>query len=281
MSRPLTFQERNGLVQPPTQLRSDELTTEIRSKLWAIVYDWLIENSTWSQAGNLLSSKQAAHPFLKDWHVMGLHLPADEFSKRLPNHSVRLKETFYDPNFYPLFDFLEFTLAHREFAAGRKAKIAKSFEECLSAWRVKGNHIVPVGSEEEATTVAAALTEIDTQGTPGTKAHLRKAAEQLSKGQWADSVRESVSAVEAAARAFDQKKTLGEIVGSLAKKGVPIHPALAKSMGALYGYTSDQPGLRHSLTVFGEAAVDEHEALLIYGASVSFSQYLIRLKAAS
>jgi hypothetical protein len=51
-----------------------------------------------------------------------------------------------------------------------------------------------------------------------------------------------VLAVEAAARAFDDKKTLGEIVKVLRARGRPMHPALAKALSGLYGYAGDEKG---------------------------------------
>ena len=61
-----------------------------------------------------------------------------------------------------------------------------------------------------------------------------------------NSVKESISAVEAACRHVTglSSATLADAL----KKVSDIHPAYSKAFGQLYGYTSDASGIRHSLT---------------------------------
>jgi hypothetical protein len=256
----------------PRQLRTDELTKEIRAKLWAVVYSWLDSETRY---GYLVDDGLG---FARGWHVFGDHKPLDEFHTHLSEFSASLKSKFFAADFTPLFDFIEFALTSGLFPRERKAMLAEIFEECRAGWRIHGEQFVPFGSEEEAAAIATSLTEIDTSASEGVKAHLRKSAEALSTGRWSDSARESIHAVEAAARAFDEKKTLGEIVKAVRVQGNPLHPALVKSLASLYGYAGDEKGIRHSLVGEANAAVGEDEALLLYGLSVSFALYLVRLR---
>jgi hypothetical protein len=93
-------------------------------------------------------------------------------------------------------------------------------------------------------------------------------------GNFADSVRESVHAVESVSRAIEPTAELSKALAEL-EKTASIHPALKKGFSAIYGYTSDEKGIRHPLIDSGEAAVDETDALFMIGACSSFVSYLI------
>jgi hypothetical protein len=53
-----------------------------------------------------------------------------------------------------------------------------------------------------------------------------------------------------------------------------MHPAFKKALLSLYGYTSDEAGIRHAL-LEDEARVDMHDALFMLGACASFATFLI------
>jgi hypothetical protein len=54
-----------------------------------------------------------------------------------------------------------------------------------------------------------------------------------------------------------------------------IHRSLKHGFANLYGYTSDEEGIRHPLLDDGTAKVDETDALFMLGACVAFVSYLI------
>ena len=54
-----------------------------------------------------------------------------------------------------------------------------------------------------------------------------------------------------------------------------MHSAMKKAFAALYGYASDEKGIRHSLIFEGAAKVDETDAIFMFGACDSFVSYLI------
>jgi hypothetical protein len=57
------------------------------------------------------------------------------------------------------------------------------------------------------------------------------------------------------------------------KKKVAIHPALERSLNALYGYTSDEGGIRHSL--LEASAVTFSDAKFMLVTCSAFANYLI------
>jgi hypothetical protein len=66
-----------------------------------------------------------------------------------------------------------------------------------------------------------------------------------SKPDYRNSIKEAISAVEATCRLVTGME--GATLGDALKKIPDLHPALQKSFLALYGFTSDVGGIRHSL----------------------------------
>jgi hypothetical protein len=54
-----------------------------------------------------------------------------------------------------------------------------------------------------------------------------------------------------------------------------IHGALKTGFSSLYGFTSDEKGIRHPLLLETKAQVDETDALYMLGSCAAFVSYLI------
>ena len=68
-------------------------------------------------------------------------------------------------------------------------------------------------------------------------------------------------------------KGLGPALTTL-EKSITIHPALKRGFLSIYGYTSDQEGIRHAIHE-GKVEVDVTDAAFMFGACASFVTYLI------
>ena len=149
------------------------------------------------------------------------------------------------------------------------------FKKHHLAYTIYNGKIEPISNEFEGKTYVAALDETKDKGQLGAHSHLLKAGEQINHQKWADSVRESISAVEAICRQIvGENATLGSALNKI-EKNYPLHPAFKKALSALYGFTSDENGIRHSLLDKSSAAVDEADALFMLGACASFVSYLL------
>ena len=89
------------------------------------------------------------------------------------------------------------------------------------------------------------------KGTKSVRFHLQRALELLSDKKLPDyrnSIKESISAVESACQTLsgNSKATLGDGL-KLLKSKTPLHPAFETALIKLYGYTSDDGGIRHAL----------------------------------
>ena len=83
--------------------------------------------------------------------------------------------------------------------------------------------------------------------------------------------------MESVARQLDPKASnaLSSALASLEKRA-SLHPALKSAFTKLYGYTSNEQGIRHALLDQDSANVGMDEAVFMLGACASFSSYLWR-----
>ncbi len=87
-------------------------------------------------------------------------------------------------------------------------------------------------------------------------------------------MRESIHTAEATARVLEPRAALSNALGRL-ENSAKIHKALKHRFGNLYGYTSDEGGIRHPLLDDGTANADETDAPFMIEACTAFVSYLI------
>jgi hypothetical protein len=144
-----------------------------------------------------------------------------------------------------------------------------------AAYRVvDGNTIAPVGSEAELEAVKRAFADLAATEFHGARKHLRTAAEELTTGKYSDSLRESIHAVESIVSVLEPKGDFSTALAKLDAKA-RIHGGLKAGFKSIYGFTSDEKGIRHPLLDDGSANVDETDALFMIGACAAFVSYLI------
>ena len=138
-----------------------------------------------------------------------------------------------------------------------------------------GPTIVPISLPEQRKAIQDAFRVLKPGLFKGARSHLCKSAECIKNGDLAGSVRESIHAVESVARRLnaDAEKSLKPALDALSQKA-PLHPAFKRGIENLYGYTSDEDGIRHAL--LGEQGkVDIDDAVFMFGACTSFTAYLV------
>ncbi|MCS3442817.1 AbiJ-NTD4 domain-containing protein [Microbacterium phyllosphaerae] len=135
------------------------------------------------------------------------------------------------------------------------------FESELVGYRFIGLEITPVDSSAEGEALSAALA--DAASIAGARHALDRAIELLADRQTPDypnSIKESISAVEAVVKKITAEGTLGAGLRKLESAGLHIHPALREAWSKMYGWTSAEDGIRHA----GIDAADVDQALAKY-----------------
>ena len=159
-------------------------------------------------------------------------------------------------------------------------KIGRLFDDHAAAYWLDTSRrpyrFFPRASEEQGEATRRAVETVARGGMDGASAHLRQATEHLNAGRYADSIVDSIHAVESVAREIDPEsgKTLGPALKSLERAGMLKHPALKGAFDKLYNYTNAEQGLRHALLDRDAADVGLDEAMFMFGACASFAAYL-------
>jgi hypothetical protein len=234
----LTFEQAEGAQPIPGQLALKELSEELRARLWAVVFESL-RQSRYSDYGKT----RMIDPWLTvlfKMHVYRHHRPADEFHARYDDHISSTKKIFTRGDYLEVFGWLQWVLRARR-DNGLLDRLHSALEEGGAAYRLLDDDetIVPISSEQELSTLKAALADLSAKEFGGARAHLTKAAQQLTVGQIADSIRESIHAVESVVRVLEPHGDFSKALARLESK-VRIHGALKSGFTSIYGFTSDE-----------------------------------------
>lgn len=272
----MKFSERLGFKSVKDQLQIDSIDNELKNSLWTIYLEYFLKktpNDKW-QPG---LSQFAKHLWFGFFKLPIDTLPTYDDGFVLTEYIIEtIREHFFDAkrDWYEIYDLLEFTA---NYASDEFLEITnKVFDREKSAYRFIDKTIVQITSNEEISEIEEALKKTDKFKSVNT--HLKTALLLLSDKKnpdYRNSIKESISAVESICKIFtnNNKSTLGEALNKLEKK-CNLHPALKKSFSALYGYTSDDGGIRHALTE-NDREVDFHEAKFLLVTCSAFTNYLI------
>jgi hypothetical protein len=271
----LTFGQREGVEQLPSQMLHDHISAELATYVYAIIYDSM------TNVGNYAKQVSSTwKPIMYEWHVRRLHQSVDSYSESHSIQSQRASAELFSKKYVRFYNFLQFVLSHSSCPLNLGAKIDRALQETQAGYRLIDGLFVRAASEEEADAIRLAFQVAAAHSAQGPRAHLRGASTALSSGAWGGAIRESISAVEAAAKVVEPSAdTLGKALAVLERKqALPGH--LKKAFGALYGYTSDTDGVRHALVFEDKPDVSEADALFMFGACAAFVSYLLTTAAA-
>lgn len=198
-------------------------------------------------------------------------VPCEYFAAR-----SELRTAYYGLAWNEAYDLVEF-IAGLDLGSSRAPFVdgADAILVCESAgYRLIDGQVAPLVAESE---VAAIETAAGNTACGGAAQHVRKALVLLSQRPDPDlrnSVKESISAVESAAKfiANDDKADLSKALKAVSDK-IGMHGALEKGLLCIYGYTSDEDGIRHGMVDEPKLTVADARFMLV--ACSAFVNYLI------
>lgn len=149
------------------------------------------------------------------------------------------------------------------------------FEQEYVGYRFVNGKIVEITDKTEIDEIEQACTT----SFEGCKSHIEKAVGFLSdrgKKDYKNCIKESISAVESICQIItgDSAATLGAAIKKLKESGLNIHQALESAFLKLYGYTSDEGGIRHCEGLFVSNVTFEEAKFMLVSCS-AFVNYLI------
>lgn len=241
------FSQRQGIRPIAKALQKESMDDDLRNLLWSVLF----ERVWYSKDAHIYGWLEVeVGPILRRLWLRYFKKPID--TKPHDEEAIRgVRVHFFAAEWWQVYDLIECTLMS-VFSEDRKARIKETLNAVLqienSAYRIVGGEVVEITDDHEIEAIESALAQ---QNKPA-RSHLSQALALLSDRKQPDyrnSIKESISAVEAICQlvAGKPKATLGACLGELKKKGT-LHPALERAMSNLYGYTSDEGGIRHALT---------------------------------
>lgn len=267
------FSERHGYVPKRAALQIEEMSDELRNKLWNVldVVVWRLEHP-----GTRVRESQFDFLISGIWNDV-FKQPVDQISLYWQEAIKQIRTTFFSANWYEVCDLVEYiagVTAECEIGDRIVNGANRAFEEELAGYRFLDGYIAPVTSKTEIDEVRSAISKAPAKAASD---HLERALELLAqkpKPDYRNSIKESISAVESACVLISKKDkaTLGDALKQLPAK-VALHPALEKSFSAMYGYTSDEKGIRHAMTE-GQPALNLEDARFMLVACSAFVNYL-------
>lgn len=281
----IPFSQRNGYAEVPPQLKIGVVSDDLRRLLGLAISNEMhrkIQDNTFVEYKSNIGKV-----FKHDWYYFTKDIYVRLFKKKSENYSPIVDvinkyfiDTCHCAEIGSLFDLIEF-FARKSMTS--KLMISQEFHDDLhnafidarTAYRLMDGQIMAIGTEEQGEAVQNALSNTKEYGADAARSHLISSGVALRNGEWSDSIRESIHSVESVALLLNNgANTLGDALNKIEKKG-QVHPSLKKAFRTLYGYTSDQDGVRHAKVYEDTVKVDEADALFMLGACASFVSYLL------
>lgn len=273
----MKFSERVGIVKVKHVIQVDDINKELRNSLWNVFFKSYMEDfQTASRERENLVHVTLIFKRLW-WHYWNKEM--DQINLYPPQMLYFTKEYFFSCKWWEVYEFLEATIT---FSNGWKREgfilvINDFLKSHQSGYRIIENKFSPIVDEVEIKEIQVALDNSYKSNLEGVNIHLKSALTSLSLKPVADyrtSIKESISSVEAICKVIsnDEKAELGKSLSILLEK-INIHKALVSGFKSIYGFTSDEGGIRHAL--MEESTLDQEDAIFMLVTCSAFINYLI------
>jgi len=268
--RQMKFSERYGYTSPRDVMQIECIDEKLRNRLWNNITISFLKKLT----GRNNDYVDKIFAFIwGEFFVRKL----DELDKYSIEGYMKqyLNEWFNKHSiWYEQFDFIEFLLGlSLSINENFISSINISLEKEMSAYRIVDKKVVQITDKTEMKEVEDAINISSPD--KNVQTHLKTALGYLSdrnNPHYRNSIKESISAIESYSKIIsgDDKIKFGKAI-----KDIEMHPSLREAFSKLYGWTSDESGIRHSFKLKGyEIKFEEAKFML-----VSCSAFINYLKA--
>ncbi len=250
------FSHRKGIRPLQKPVQREAMDAETRNCLWSALELAVWRRWTGPPSYGYQEPDPAAIDLLMDLIWLNyFKKPLDTVPSRHEERYAAVRDYFFRVEWWQVYDFIEFVM--KQIAEPWQPSLREFVNSFLrdenADYRMVDTEIIPITDEHESAAVQSALDA----ATSSAQQHLRRALQLLSDRKQPDnrnSIKESISAVEAVCQAFSgkQKATLPDCLKVL-KASAPMHPAFEQALVKQYSYTSDEGGIRHALTEGGNA----------------------------
>ena len=278
----MKFSERYG-YSPVRDIQIKSMDNELRISLWNVIQNYFLKHIT--TPNFVYNNKGNKFYYLYRNEIWGQHLKKIVDDLKPSKLRSQFREIYFENlDWYKVYDLIEFIVdvfpPDTSFT-DKNYKKNKFIENCNSvlkrensAYRFVGGKITPIKSEVEIQEIEEAL-EDDYYFKP-ISIHINDALIFLSDREepnYRNSIKESISAVESICQIITQNTnaTLGKALKKIGDH-IIIHGALKNAFSQLYGYTSNEGGIRHAL--LNESSIDFEDAKFMLVSCSAFINYL-------
>ena len=281
----MKFSERYGHKPVREIIQVDAIDEALKNGIWNLLKVFYWDKAKYSSCDGYRGGYSLTFESNKDLKFLCNGLWCNYFKEPLDHLSddwsevlKKLRNYFFNAKWYEIYDFIEF-IANNHYSKDYENTNAffmsacnKNLEKEMAAYRFVDGLITRITEEEEIKAIEKAIDE----GEQLVSQHVRRSLELLSdrsKPDYRNSIKESISAVErlAAHVTGEDKGTLGQLLKKL-DEHIELHPALKTAFSSLYGYTSDEGGIRHALTE--KEVVDFEDAKFMLVTCSAFINYV-------
>jgi hypothetical protein len=279
----MQFSDRIGATKPTLELYVDTVPQALKNSIWNSIlatYDdgkdnlhklcvYLAKNFRKSRVDQVPNK----HWELKNW--------LEDYYFSLAWYDIyNLVEFLFKHQYYILYHFPGARVDQRKLDAVKtltEGHFNKMFEIEHSGFRFIGGVLSQITDAIELKSISDSLEDLTKSGLSGGKKHIQTALEHFSKRpnpDYRNSIKESISAVESVAKIIGSKDGDGiaNALRVLSEK-TSIHGALRSAFEKLYGFTSDDDGIRHAMIDDPSVGFDEAKYMII--SCSAFCSYLI------
>ncbi|MCV9938633.1 hypothetical protein OIU35_19985 [Boseaceae bacterium BT-24-1] len=274
----MRFSERLGLTPVRLHLQRDAVDEALRAGLWTAlkttVLDFQRSYGAWDDRYYMISKRVI---------VFFFKVPIDSAPNDADVFVSNIRKWFFAAKWFQLYDLIEFMYENgysdeydQDAKIERFSGLVNQFlEQEKSAFRLVAGHVTELTGDSEINEIEEAAASKGKFS--GVSLHIKSAVGLYSDRKnpdYRNSVKEAICAVEAAARTIcqDDKATLGAAVKAIDKSHT-MHPALKEGLLKIYGYSSDEGGIRHALT--DQSKVDHADAKFMIVSCSAFCNFLI------
>lgn len=256
-------------------LQFEAIDDDLKNGLWSALHDVYFSHFNDSDFGSgfaLLSQRgQQVRDLIELIWREHFKQPSDTFPGWREGIVVARKY-YFECQWFEAYDLIEFVIKN---APPQSRELFRQtcnsrMEQENSGYRFVGTEVVEITSKAEINEIETALKN----GIEAVQEHLSTALALLSdrkKPDYRNSAKESISAVEGVCRLFAGGNTLADALKTLKLK-VDIHPAFERALSALYGYASDEGGIRHALLEKSSISFTDAKFMLV--TCSAFANYL-------
>ena len=269
------FSERKGLKKIRTEIQIESMDSALRNKLWN-----LLKLNYWDKMGIgrwISDNRSLDLLFGRIWHSY-FKKPLDEMPSNWEKLYNYTRDYFFKCSWDEVYEFLEVVVYHYENEYGKDTNnefietCNIVFEEEISAYRFVKSKITQITSKVEIAEIEEAIESPYKLVNDHLESALQKMTDRKSP-DYRNSIKESISAVEAICNLITNKKvTLGQCLKEVKNK-IELHGALEKAFSNLYGYTSSADGIRHALLEEPKLSFEDAKFMLV--SCSAFINYLV------